>query len=151
MDGAALSKHTDRISAVFFSSRPLILMKLIRNLILLLTVLVNIGCDQISKNIVRRHISYDENISVVRHHFTLTNVENKGAFLSLGNDLPSPFREILLVVFPIIALLTGLIFIFLKRDLSPLFRLGACCVIGGGIGNMIDRAFRGSVTDFLHL
>lgn len=126
-------------------------MKLLRNLVLLLTVLVNIGCDQISKGMVRKHISYDEHIALVRHHITLTKVENTGAFLSLGNEWPSPLREILLVGLPILALITGLAVILIKQGLSPLFRVGASCVIGGGIGNIIDRTFRGSVTDFLHL
>ncbi|WP_428664562.1 signal peptidase II [Runella sp.] len=126
-------------------------MRILRNIVLLLTVLTNIGCDQISKDMVRKHISYYEHISVVRHHFTLTNVENTGAFLSLGNEWPSPVREILLVVLPIIALIAGLAVILFKQGLSALFRLGASCVIGGGIGNIIDRAVRGSVTDFLHL
>lgn len=126
-------------------------MKLLRNSVLLLTVIINIGCDQISKDMVRKHISYYESISVVRHHITLTKVENTGAFLSLGHEWPSPLREILLMVLPILALIAGLAVILFKQGLSPLFRVGASCVIGGGIGNIIDRTVRGSVTDFLHV
>ncbi len=126
-------------------------MKLLRNSVLLLTVMVNIGCDQISKEMVRKHISYYESISVVRHHITLTKVENTGAFLSLGYEWPSPLREIVLMILPIIGLITGLAVILFKQGLSPLFRVGASCMIGGGIGNIIDRTLRGSVTDFLHI
>ncbi|WP_169704959.1 signal peptidase II [Runella slithyformis] len=126
-------------------------MRLLRNFLLLLTIIVNIGCDQITKNMVRKHISYYEHITVVRHHVTLTKVENTGAFLSLGHEWPSPLREILLVGLPILALICGLAVILYKQGLSPLFRVGASCVIGGSLGNIIDRTVRGSVTDFLHV
>ena len=111
----------------------------------------NVGCDQISKGIVRRGIDHHEYISVIQDHLTLTRVENTGAFLSAGNDLPEPLKTILLTVLPLVILIAGFIYVLRVNHLSHLSISGICFVIGGGIGNIYDRIQYGSVTDFLHV
>jgi signal peptidase II len=123
----------------------------LRNLALVLMVIMNIGCDQISKTVVRKSIDYNEEVALIGNYFTLTKVENEGAFLSLGNSWPSPLKFFLLSLLPFIALLTGLYFVLTKTNTSKYFALGICCVIGGGIGNLYDRVVYGSVTDFLYI
>ncbi|HUM48045.1 MAG TPA: signal peptidase II, partial [Chitinophagales bacterium] len=75
-------------------------MKLLRIALLLLIVVANIGCDQLSKNTVRKNISAGESIELMGSHLVLMNVENTGAFLSLGDSLASPIRIFLLSVLP---------------------------------------------------
>lgn len=123
----------------------------IRLLLLLLMVALNVGCDQVSKIIVRDKIQYAETISIIKNRFILTKVENTGAFLSAGDNLPYAFRFILLSILPVIVLGYGLFYLFFKRDLPKIMQLGLCFLLGGGIGNIIDRLLYGSVTDFLHL
>ncbi|MEJ7558723.1 MAG: signal peptidase II [Pedobacter sp.] len=123
----------------------------ITKLAILLIVVCNVGCDQISKNIVRKEIGYYDNIKVYIDNITLTKVENTGAFLSLGSLLPEFFKFTLLIILPAIVLLMGLYFIMTKSKLSQLTIIGAAFVIGGGIGNLYDRIVFGSVTDFLHI
>lgn len=118
---------------------------------LLFMVILNIGCDQVSKIIVRQKIDYNENINVIDHHVTLTKVENTGAFLSAGNNLPDVVRLILLSILPIVVLGFGLYYLFSKKDLPIAIQIGLCFLIGGGIGNIYDRIRFGSVTDFLHI
>ncbi|GAB3936674.1 signal peptidase II [Mucilaginibacter myungsuensis] len=123
---------------------------LIKIAIILLVISVNIGCDQVSKNIVRNNISESQLIGYVGGHFTLMKVENTGAFLSLGNNIPTIFKYILLIGMPILMLLGSVIFLIIKKvPRIPL--IGACFVIGGGIGNIYDRILYGSVTDFMHI
>lgn len=129
----------------------MILKKLIRTLIILMIVGVNIGCDQVSKNMVRHQVQYYDNIELIGKHLTLTKVENAGAFLSLGAALPAVAKNIFLLALPIIALIIGLIFMLIKTDLSNQKLLGLCFIVGGGIGNLFDRWQYGSVTDFLHI
>lgn len=129
----------------------MILKKLIRTLIILMIVGVNIGCDQVSKNMVRNQVQYYDNIELIGKHLTMTKVENVGAFLSLGAALPEVAKTIFLLALPIIALIIGLIFVLIKTDLSNQKLLGLCFIVGGGIGNLFDRWQYGSVTDFLHI
>jgi len=129
-------------------------MQQIKNLrwsVLLLLLTLNFGCDQISKKIVRNEISDYEQISIIKNHFTLTKVENSGAFLSLGDNMPYIFRLIILTGLPLLFLGYGLYFLFAKRNLPMTMQIALCFLIGGGIGNLYDRIVHGSVTDFMHM
>lgn len=124
---------------------------IVRALMIFGILLVNIGCDQVSKSIVRQNITYQERITLIEDHLTLTNVENSGAFLSMGDTLAGPFRTILLLLLPTAALLYGLGFLLFKTQASKALVFGLACIIGGGMGNLYDRFVYGSVTDFLHM
>jgi signal peptidase II len=122
----------------------------IRNLLIVILLATNIGCDQISKNIVRQRIDYGEQINVIDNFITLTKVENTGAFLSLGNSIPRILYKTFMIVLPLIVLIYALYYLFTSNNLSKLLVIGICLIIGGGVGNIIDRIMFGSVTDFLH-
>ena len=124
---------------------------LIRNLFIFLLIAVNVGCDQISKSVVRGSVDYYEQIELVADNFILTKVENSGAFMGLGESLPLFAKHLLFLALPVIVLLFVLGFILMKRNLDPYIVTGLCFVIGGGMGNTFDRFVYGSVTDFLHL
>lgn len=124
---------------------------ILRPIIFLFILAVNIGCDQVSKNIVRKNLRYDEEIHLLKNHLTLTKVENTGAFLSLGSALPAPLKKLLLVLLPCLALGFALMIGLRQKQLSRLQVIGISCVAGGGIGNIFDRIRFGSVTDFLHV
>lgn len=119
--------------------------------VILVLVLLNIGCDQISKNIVRQTVEYQEHISLISDNFILTKVENKGAMMGLGSDLSPMLKIILLQGVPIIVLLVLLFRILQKPKMNGAMVFAFACVIGGGIGNLIDRIVHGQVTDFFHI
>jgi signal peptidase II len=125
--------------------------RLVKNFLILAIVIVNIGCDQVSKKIVRQNVRPYETIHLFNNHVTLTRVENSGAFLSAGDALPKTTKNVLLSILPVIALILGSIFIFTKQNMPISMLAGFCFVIGGGIGNVFDRIAYGSVTDFLHI
>lgn len=122
-----------------------------RNLVILFILILNFSCDQISKTIIRKSLAEYEIIPIIDGYFTLTMVENKGAFLSAGSSLPYFIRLILLTLLPIAFLTYGLWLIIQKKDMPQMLVIGWCFVIGGGIGNLYDRIIHGSVTDFFHL
>jgi signal peptidase II len=124
---------------------------ILRNVFIVIVLITNIGCDQISKMIVRDRIGDDEEISLIADRVTLTRVENKGAFLSLGSELPALVKSIILSFIPIVAITLALVYIFRERKLSHFVLAGYAFVLGGGIGNLFDRVWYGSVTDFLHI
>lgn len=127
------------------------LKRLMRNIFLLSLVLLNISCDQLSKRLARNSLSYYEEIKVIKHYFILTKVENSGAFLSLGNDLPFTVRLIFLTILPCLILAFGLYYLVKNNGVSILFAIGIAFAIGGGIGNLYDRVVHGSVTDFMYI
>jgi signal peptidase II len=122
-----------------------------RAIVILVVLALNIGCDQVSKSIVRQKLSYEQPISFIHEHFTLIKIENTGAFLSVGDTLGYPYRFILLTLLPVLSLLAGVIFLIVQKNFTRLILAGMICVIGGGIGNIYDRIAHGSVTDFMHI
>lgn len=124
---------------------------ILRTLIILAILTSNIGCDQISKQIVRQNIYYDQQINLIDNCVTLTKIENTGAFLSLGTSLPQPIKSILLTILPLALLSFGLVYLLTKKKIAIPAMVGWCFVLGGGIGNIYDRLIYGSVTDFLHI
>jgi signal peptidase II len=114
-------------------------------------ILLNIGCDQISKNIVRRNVEPREYIQIMGDNFILTNVENTGAMLGFGQGFSPILKLILLQGLPLIVLLVLLVRTLQKTNLNRWVVLSFAFVIGGGIGNLIDRIAYGSVTDFFQI
>lgn len=125
--------------------------KSLRALILLLIVAVNIGLDQVSKVIVRNQVQEHSYTEIIGDYFTLTRVENTGAFLSLGASASPWIRYTLLIGLPILTLLGMLIYTIVKKDMDKITSICMATVVGGGIGNIYDRILYGSVTDFLHI
>jgi signal peptidase II len=125
--------------------------RIIRFVLIFTILVINIGCDQISKNLVRQSVESYQEISLIKNYLTLTKVENAGAFLSMGDSLPDTLRFILLTLLPLIVLGFGVGFLFMKNNLPKPVILGFTFVMGGGIGNIYDRLVHGTVTDFLHI
>ena len=125
--------------------------KFLRAAIILFILALNIGCDQVSKSVVRKDLHEGQVLYYFFNKVTLEKVENTGAFLSLGDSLGGPVHTILLVVLPLLALGGGLIYILYKTRIAKYKLLGIILIIGGGFGNLYDRLAHGSVTDFMHI
>ena len=125
--------------------------KALRNLVILVIIVSNIGCDQISKSIVRQKIDYNTQIHVISDYLILTKVENSGAFLGLGNSIPRPLYKILMIILPLLVISYALVYILTRNNISKLLIIGISIIIAGGLGNIYDRIIYGSVTDFIHI
>ena len=124
----------------------------IKRIVLVFTLIIlNIGCDQVSKNMVREQVEFRSTTEIIGKTFILTNVENSGAFLGMGSDLNPIIKTILLLVLPIAVLLFVLHYLLTKKDIDNLTIIGLSFIVGGGIGNMYDRILYGQVTDFSHI
>lgn len=124
---------------------------MIKRIAIIVLVLLNIGCDQLSKSVVRKNIDARETIELVGKKFILTKVENDGAMLGLGSELSPILKIIFLQVLPVIVLFILLFRILHRSDMNKWLVFAFACVIGGGIGNLIDRIAYGEVTDFFHI
>ena len=124
---------------------------MIKKITIILLVLLNVGCDQLTKSLVRKNVSYQEHIALIDDNFVLTNVENTGAMLGFGSDLSPTLKLIFLQGLPVLVLLVLLVRILQKSNLNKWLVVAFAFVIGGGIGNLIDRIAHGKVTDLFHI
>ena len=125
--------------------------KFVRAAIILFILALNIGCDQVTKTIVRKDLPDNKVIGYLANHVTLEKTENTGAFLSLGDNLGGPIRYAVLMILPLAALLAALVYVIIKTNLTRNTVIGIIFIIGGGVGNLYDRIIHGSVTDFMHI
>ena len=106
--------------------------------------------DLATKIAIDSHLSYSDRIPVIPGFFYLTHVRNTGAAFGLFSDAPQVYRLIFFISVSLIAV--GIIIGFYQK-LSPGDRLAALAlglILGGAVGNLIDRIFRQEVIDFLH-
>lgn len=77
-------------------------------------------------------------------------VYNTGAAFSLGSDLQGIARLFTLKVLPVLGLLLLMFFAIFSKEVTNVQRIFIFGVLGGGIGNLIDRFFRPQgVVDFI--
>src|SRR4030095_8351859 len=104
--------------------------------------------DQAVKAAVRPRLGLFDSVTVIPGLFSLTRVHNTGAAFGLMNGIDIPFKTAVMA-FVQTAALVGLA--AYAATLAPgqrLTRIGLSFVIGGAIGNLIDRVFAGYVLDF---
>jgi signal peptidase II len=111
-----------------------------------------VGCDQITKVAAQKYLTPSRPASYLGDTFRVQYIENNGAFLGLGAALPTSLRFWLLIVSTGIAVAGMLVFILVKRSLRPSLVIAISFMIGGGVGNLIDRMFNnGAVIDFMNI
>lgn len=109
-----------------------------------ITAALCIGADQLTKYLASSALHPAGSIDVIKGVFRFTYVENRGAaFGSLSNH-----RAVFLILSSVL-ILALIAFTIIKRPKGILLQLSLGMIIGGGIGNMIDRIALGYVVDFL--
>ncbi len=108
------------------------------------TVFFSVLIDFITKRIVMTNMSLGESIPLIKNVLHLTFTTNDGAAFGWFDDARWLFMSMSVIM--IIGLTALLIF---WDDKSPLFYISTSMVIGGGIGNMIDRIAYKEVVDFI--
>ena len=122
-----------------------------RTLLILVLVILNIGLDQFSKFQVRERVVPGSRTEIIGKQLQLMNVENSGAFLSMGSDSNPTVKLIFLLIVPAIVLGVVLYYVITDKTLDKKSIIGFSCIAGGGIANVYDRLLFGSVTDFLYM
>lgn len=100
--------------------------------------------DQITKQLVVKNLGWYDVLPVVPH-FNLTHMRNTGAAFSMLSNAPPAFFILLGV-----AVSAGILWWLRKNPRGQtLVALALSLILGGALGNVIDRATRGYVVDFL--
>jgi signal peptidase II len=80
----------------------------------------------------------------------LYHVRNKAIAFSIGEGLPLQLRYLIFIIVPIVVLVFLVWYYFNNTEFTRLQRWGVAGIIGGGIGNIVDRIFRSDgVVDFV--
>jgi len=108
--------------------------------------------DQVSKAIIAVNWPIGTMIADVFNNdfLHIYHVRNKVIAFSLGYGIPEPIRPVVFIVLPL-AVLGVLLWYYLRSaDFTRLQRWATAGIIGGGVGNIIDRIFRPEgVVDFI--
>jgi signal peptidase II len=105
--------------------------------------------DQVTKAMIRPAFALYESREVIPGFLDLTRVHNTGAAFGMLNAAEFPFKTVVLSLIAFIAL-GGVAWYAATVPLSDrLARIGIAGVLGGAIGNLIDRASAGYVLDFV--
>lgn len=99
--------------------------------------------DQITKYLVVQYIPKNAEIAFIPYFMNLTHIENKGASFGILADNRWVFMSLSTLA------IAGIIYFLIKfKKRHILLTVSLSFILGGGIGNMIDRIFKAAVVDF---
>ena len=104
--------------------------------------------DQLVKAVVRPRLGLFDSITVIPGFFSLTRVHNTGAAFGLLNAIDIPYKTAVMALVQTAALVGLAAYAATLAPGQRLTRIGLSFVIGGAIGNLIDRVTAGYVLDF---
>jgi signal peptidase II len=108
-----------------------------------------VAVDQVTKAVVRRTLPLHESVTVIPGFLDFTHVRNTGAAFGLFNAADFPFKPAVMLSVAILALAAIAVYAAQLRPDEKLARTGLSLVLGGAVGNLIDRAATGYVLDFV--
>ncbi len=107
--------------------------------------------DQLTKILICKYIPlYTIGAQFGGDFLRIIHVRNTGVAFSFGAGWPDALRRLAFSIIPIIVMGLVVAVYFRNNDFTKLQRWAICGVVGGGIGNIIDRIFRpAGVVDFI--
>jgi signal peptidase II len=107
--------------------------------------------DQITKIVIDNTISFHESINVIGGFFNLVHVRNRGMAFGLMNRPDVNLGFYILVAATIIAVILLSYWLYTLKQGENSLRFGLSLILGGAMGNLIDRVRLGEVIDFLDI
>ena len=109
----------------------------------LLVVVAVVGLDQLIKWVIRNNLPMGD-VWPGDWPVKIVHITNSGAAFGIFQDAGP-----LLVVTSVIGMAAILIYLFNPEFAHPIMRAGLALMLGGAIGNLIDRVYAGEVVDFI--
>lgn len=117
-----------------------------RSYLFLAAAAVLIGIDQLIKVFVSANLPRDGSVVFIKNFLNWTYIENRGAAFSILEG-----KRWLLVVATFLMVCICIYLLLSKRVTRLPVQLSLALIIAGGVGNLIDRVFRGYVVDYIDL
>ena len=108
-----------------------------------------VGLDQASKLAVLKSLKVYESVPVIKGFYNMVHVRNRGMAFGFLNRPDMNFGFWLLVSATILAIVLLLFWFYTMKDESNWITLGLSLILGGALGNLIDRLRLHEVVDFL--
>lgn len=105
--------------------------------------------DQLTKHFVSANMPLHSSIPVIRGFFSITYVRNPGAAFGFLATAPPFFRTVFFISVTVAAVLLILYYIRKYQMKEWQLALALSLILGGAVGNLIDRVRFGDVIDFL--
>ncbi len=115
-------------------------------LFIVFIILISICIDQIVKQVIIKNI-LNSSIEIINGVLDFTYVENTGGAYGIGSN-----NILMFIIINVIIIGILMKFVISKRDeINNALLIAISLIIAGGIGNLIDRIFRGYVIDFIDI
>jgi signal peptidase II len=125
------------LPAIRFQARP-------RDAWFLLIAAAVVVLDQLSKWVIRETVDRGDSIEVIGNLTRIVHVTNSGAAFGMFQGAGP-----LLALTSVVGMIAILVYLFNPGFAHPIVRVGLALMLGGAIGNLIDRVLEGRVVDFV--
>lgn len=107
--------------------------------------------DQIVKALVVKTIPFYGTVKVIPGFLDLTHIHNKGAIFGFLNRSEHAAMPFILIGMNIAALVLVVYYFSKTTEKECLARIALSMIVGGALGNIVDRLVRGFVIDFIDM
>lgn len=110
----------------------------------LFTIIFLVGLDQYTKNLIVTYIPEGEKLEIIPDFFNVTYVKNSGAAWSMLEG-----QRTIFIIITVLAVIYFSYLLIKEKDKPFIFKVSYLLIIGGAIGNFLDRFVNAYVVDFL--
>ena len=110
----------------------------------IVVIILAIAADQLSKYLVAAYLPEIGSLPIIQDIFHFTYVENRGAAFGMLSE-----HRWVFMVLSVVGIGAMAVWLAWEKPKSMWIKTAVSLVIGGGIGNMIDRVLLGYVIDFI--
>jgi len=108
-----------------------------------------VAVDQATKLLVRAEVPIHGSVPVIPDLFNIVHVRNTGAAFGFLNAVDFPYKAAVVALVATAALIGIALYAARMSSHERLARVGLALILGGAVGNLIDRLALGSVVDFV--
>lgn len=115
-----------------------------KSILIFVTALIILLLDQLTKLFIRQNFQLNQSIPIIKNIFHLTYITNTGSAFGLFKNL-----NLFFIIFSICVIVAIFYFIRKVKEKEKFMQAALGLLLGGTIGNLIDRIVYGNVTDFI--
>ena len=100
--------------------------------------------DLVSKVVIRRYFLFEKSTKLINNFLYITYVKNTGAAWSMFSS-----RSVLVLIISSFIILGIILYVYKNKPRNKLEKLSYSLIIGGALGNLVNRIMYGYVIDFI--